>query len=144
MTQTNPDDEALRALLATSRTIAMVGASDKPARPSHGVMRALQQAGLRVLPVNPVLAGQTLLGEPVAAGLAELEGPVDIVDIFRNSDAALREVRVAISHMDRLAIKAVWLQIGVVNQEAAEEAAAAGLTVVMDRCLKVDYRRLLG
>lgn len=144
MTHTNPDDDALRALLETSRTIAMVGASDKPARPSHGVMRALQQAGFRVLPVNPGLAGQTLLGVPVAADLAELEGHVDIVDIFRNSDAALGEVRAAISHKDRLAIKAVWLQIGVVNREAAEEAAAAGLTVVMDRCLKVDYRRLLG
>lgn len=144
MAHTNPSDEALRALLGATRTVAMVGASAKPARPSHGVMRALQQKGLRIVPVNPGLAGQTLLGEPVAADLASVEGTVDIVDIFRNPQDALGVVRAAIAEKDRLAIKAVWLQIGVVNETAAEEAAHAGLEVVMDRCLKVDYGRLLG
>lgn len=143
MTHTNPNEERLREILENARTIALVGASDKPSRPSHGVMKALQGAGFRVYPVNPTLAGRSLLGERVAASLAELDQPIDIVDVFRNSEAALDAVRAAIAEKDRLAIGTVWLQIGVINEQAAQEAKAAGLNVVMNRCLKVDAMRLL-
>ncbi|HRN88461.1 CoA-binding protein [Hyphomicrobium sp.] len=144
MTHVNPSDDEIRNILQATRTIALVGASDKPSRPSNGVMRSLQAEGYRVIPVNPSLAGQTLLGERVAADLASIEEPVDIVDIFRNSEAALEVVRAAIGEKERLGIGAVWLQIGVINETAAREAAEAGLAVVMDLCLKVEQRRLMG
>lgn len=144
MIHTNPSDDSLQRILATARTIALVGASDKPSRPSHGVMAYLQGAGYRVIPVNPRLAGETLLGERAAADLASLDGPIDIVDVFRNSAAALDVVRAAIREKERLAIGTVWLQIGVINEMAAQEAVEAGLNVVMDLCLKVEHRRLLG
>ena len=144
MTHVNPTDDEIRTLLQATRTIALVGASDKPDRPSHGVMSYLQGVGYRVIPVNPGLAGRALLGERVAADLASIEGGVDIVDIFRNSEAAGEAVRAAIDEKDRLGIRAVWMQIGVINQEAAREAAEAGLTVVMDLCLKIEHRRLVG
>jgi predicted CoA-binding protein len=137
-------DAEIRKVLETSRTFAVVGASDDASRPSYGVMAYLQAEGYRIIPVNPTLAGKTLLGETVAADLASLEGPVDVVDIFRRPDAALEVVRAAIREKDRLAIKTVWMQIGVINETAAEEARAAGLTVIMDHCPKIEYARLLG
>lgn len=143
MSHTNPSDEKIREVLRNARTIAVVGASEKPFRPSHGVMSYLKAEGYRILPVNPNLAGETLLGERVAADLAELDRPVDIVDVFRNSEAAAGVVRAAIREKERLAISTVWLQIGVVNEQAAREAADAGLDVVMDRCLKIEVARLL-
>lgn len=143
MTHVNPDDGELREILRASRTIALVGATDKPERPSHYVMKYLQAAGYRVIPVNPILAGRTLLGEPVAADLAAIDRPVDIVDVFRKPEAALDVVRAVLKERNRLAIGTVWLQIGVVNEQAAAEAAGAGLTVVMDRCLKIEHGRLL-
>lgn len=143
MTHTNPSDDQVGEILRGARTIALVGASDNPDRASHYVMQYLQAQGYRVLPVNPALAGRTLLGEPVAADLAALDQPVDIVDVFRNSEAALEVVRAAVQEKDRLAIGTVWLQIGVVNEQAAREAAGAGLSVVMDRCLKIEHGRLL-
>jgi predicted CoA-binding protein len=115
----------------------MVGASDRPDRPSHGVMRFLQAHGYRVIPVNPALAGQALNGETVVAKLAEA-GLVDMVDIFRNSDAAGAITDEAIA----AGAKAVWMQLGVVNEAAAARARAAGLTVVMDHCPKIEITRL--
>jgi predicted CoA-binding protein len=136
-------DAEIRKVLEASRAFAVVGASDDASRPSYGVMAYLQAKGYRVLPVNPTLAGKTVLGERVAADLAALEGPVDVVDIFRRPDAALEAVHAAIAEKDRLAIKTVWMQIGVVNEQAAEAARAAGLTVIMDRCPKIEYARLM-
>ncbi len=129
--------EEIAALLDETRTIALVGASANPARASHGVMRFLQNHGYRVTPVNPGLAGQTLLGQTVVATLAEA-GPVDMVDIFRNSDAAGPVVDEAIA----AGAKSVWMQLGVVNKGAAERAEASGLKVVMDRCPKIEVARL--
>ncbi|HRN83620.1 MAG TPA: CoA-binding protein [Hyphomicrobium sp.] len=143
MTHVNPNDEEIRNILQATRTIALVGASEKPNRPSNGVMKYLQTEGYRVIPVNPLLAGKTLLGKRVVSDLASIEEPVDIVDIFRNSAAAGDAVRAAIEQKDRLGIGAVWMQIGVINEQAAREAAEAGLAVVMDLCLKIEQRRLM-
>jgi len=131
-------DEDIRELLISARTIAMVGASDRPNRPSHGVMRILQDHGYRVLPVNPQIAGQHVHGEFVWTELAQIGVPIDIVDIFRRPDAAGAAVDQAIL----AGAKAVWLQIGVINAEAAARAEAAGLKVVMDRCPAIELRRL--
>lgn len=132
------DDELIRQLLERVRTIAVVGASPKSGRASGGVMRFLQGCGYRCLPVNPQFAGQQLLGETVHADLASLPGPVDLVDIFRNSEAAAATVDEAIA----IGAPAVWLQLGVINEAAASRARAAGLTVVMDRCPAIDIPRL--
>jgi len=131
-------DADLAALLQGVKTIAMVGASANPARDSHGVMAFLQRQGYRVIPVNPGLAGQELLGETVAASLFDIEAPIDMVDIFRNSQAAGPIVDEAIA----AGAKAVWMQLGVINPEAAARAEAAGLTVVMNRCPKIEIPRL--
>lgn len=143
MTYIAPSDAVIADILRMQRTFAVVGASDDASRPSYGVMAYLQGKGYRLLPVNPTLAGKTLLGEVVAADLAALEGPIDVVDIFRRPDAALDVVRAAICEKDRLAIKTIWMQIGVINEIAAAEAQAAGLAVVMNRCPKIEYARLL-
>jgi len=130
--------EDIAELLTNARTIAMVGASDRPDRPSHGVMGFLQRHGYRVLPVNPQIAGQQVHGEPVARDLREIGAPIDIVDIFRRPQAAGEAVDEAIA----AGAKAVWLQLGIVNEEAAARAEAAGLKVVMDRCIKIEIMRL--
>lgn len=130
--------DELRSLLTRVHTIALVGASEKPQRPSHEVMAYLQRQGYRVIPVNPRLAGQSLLGETVYASLSDLPGPVDMADLFlapERTDAVIDE---AIA----LGIPAVWLQIGVINPAGAARASDAGLTVVMDRCPKQDIPRL--
>ncbi len=131
-------DQEISELLHYTRTIALVGASDRPGRPSYDVMRYLQEHGYRVFPVNPQLAGGRIHGEHVWADLAEIDDTIDLVDIFRNSAAAGEVVDQAIA----IGAKAVWLQIGVINHEAAARAEAAGLKVVMDRCPKIDIRRL--
>lgn len=131
-------DDDMRALLTGVRRIAMVGASAKPDRPSYGVMRFLLDHGWHVIPVNPGLAGQSILGQTVVASLSEIDPPVDMVDIFRNSEAAADAVDQAIAHRAR----AVWLQLGVINPVAAARAESAGLEVVMDRCPKIEIRRL--
>lgn len=143
MTYAPPSDPAIADILKAAKTFAVVGASNKLARPSYGVMRYLLANGYRVVPVNPGLAGQEIHGQPVVADLASISTPIDVVDVFRNSDAALDIVRAAIREKDRLAIKAVWMQIGVINEQAANEAAAAGLAVVMDRCPKIEHARLV-
>jgi uncharacterized protein len=131
-------DDDIRALLEGARTIALVGASDRPDRPSNGVMRTLQSHGYRVIPVNPQITGEHLHGEFVFRELAQLGDPIDIVDIFRNSAAAGEIVDQAIA----VGAKAVWMQLGVVNEAAAARAEAAGLKVVMDRCPAIELRRL--
>ena len=132
------DDAEIKALLESARTIAMVGASDRPDRPSYGVMKRLQDHGYRVIPVNPQITGEHVHGEFVFRELAQLGDPIDIVDIFRRPQAAGEAVDEAIA----IGAKAVWLQLGVINEEAAARAEAAGLKVVMDRCPAIDIPRL--
>ena len=131
-------DAEIAALLRDTRTIALVGASNRPDRASYGVMEFLLAKGYHVIPVNPVLAGETIHGESVAAALSEIAEPIDMVDIFRNSEAASEAVDEAIA----VGAKSVWMQLGVVNETAAARAEAAGLKVVMDRCPKIEIGRL--
>ncbi len=138
----NPSDAALAVLLASARVIAVVGASSKPERPVYAVMERLIAQGYTVVPVNPGQAGGEILGQKVHATLADVPAPADVVDIFRSSDAALGVVQDAIANKDRLGLKAVWMQIGLINDEAARLASRAGLTVVMDRCPKIELARL--
>lgn len=134
------DDAFIRGVLRRTRTIAMVGASPDWNRPSYFVMKYLQRKGFRMIPVNPRAAGQEILGETVAASLADIDAPVDMVDIFRNSEAAGPITDEAIA----VGAKTVWMQIGVRNDAAADRATEAGLNVVMDRCPKIEYSRLCG
>ena len=136
MPLTAPEDIA--GLLQSARTIAMVGASDRPDRASFGVMRFLQQHGYRVIPVNPRITGEHVHGEFVFRELSQLGDPIDIVDIFMNSANAGAVVDQAIA----VGAKAVWMQLGVIDHEAAARAEAAGLKVVMDHCPKIEIARL--
>ena len=131
-------DDEIADLLAHTRTIAMIGASDRPQRPSWGVMKFLQEHGYRVLPVNPQITGEHIHGEYVWRDLAQIGEPIDMVDIFRNSEAAAEAVDQAIA----AGAKSVWMQLGVVNEAAAAKAEAAGLKVVMDHCPKIEVARL--
>jgi len=131
-------DRDIADLLSRVRTIALVGASDRPSRPSYGVMKYLQSRGYRVFPVNPQITGEHVHGEYVWRELSQIGEQIDMVDIFRRSQAAGEAVDEAIA----VGSKAVWLQIGVINEEAAARAEAAGLQVVMDRCPKIDIPRL--
>lgn len=132
------DEGEIRELLASPRRIAVIGASPNPARASNEVLGFLVAQGHDVIAVNPGHAGKTIHGAPVVATLANVEPPADIVDIFRNSDDAGTAVDEAIVH----GAKAVWMQMGVINDAAAKRASAAGLTVVMDRCPMVEIPRL--
>jgi predicted CoA-binding protein len=131
-------DDEIAELLTNARTIAMVGASDRPDRASNAVMKFLQGRGYKVFPVNPTITGEHVHGEYVWRDLHQIGEPIDIVDIFRNSEAAGEAVDDAIA----VGAKAVWMQLGVINSEAAERAEAAGLKVVMDRCPKIEIARL--
>ena len=131
------DDRTVREILLSTRRIALVGASLNPARASHGVMRFLLDRGYDVVPVNPGHAGESLHGQAIVASLDEA-APFDMVDLFRASEHVLSPVRDAV----RLGARTVWMQLGVVNEGAAEEARAAGLAVVMDRCPKIEWGRL--
>ena len=134
----------LREILETTKVIALVGYSANPGRPSNMVARFLQAKGYRVIPVNPGLAGQEALGEVVRASLADIppEIPVDMVDIFRASGHVPEVVDAALAHLP--ALRVIWMQLGVMHEAAAEKARAAGKTVVMDRCPKIEYARLIG
>ncbi len=139
-------DALIAGILRRVRTIAMVGASPNWKRPSNFAMKYLQEKGYRVIPVNPRAAsgGVSILGERACASLDEAPAPVDMVDVFRGADAALEVTREAIRLREEKRIQVVWMQLGVRNDEAAAEAAAAGLTVIMDRCPKIEYGRLSG
>lgn len=136
----NYTDAYLRDILRRVKTIAMVGASTNWNRPSYFAMKYLQHKGYRVIPVNPTAAGQEVLGEKVYASLKDVPGKVDMVDIFRNSAAAGPIADEAIA----IGAPIVWMQLGVRNDEAAARAEAAGMTVVMNRCPKIEYGRLHG
>lgn len=137
-------DADVRAILERVKTFAVVGASAKAERPSYGVMGFLIKRGYVVRPVNPGIAGKTIHGQEVYASLAEVPAPVDVIDVFRTPDAALQVVRDAIAVKDKLGATVVWMQLGVINGQAAAEAQAAGFTVVMDRCPKIELSRLSG
>lgn len=130
--------EQLRKILETVRTIALVGASDKPTRPSHEVMAYLQGRGYRVIPVNPRLAGGTVLGETVYGNLAAIPNSIDMVDLFLAPDRTDAVIDAAIER----GIPVIWMQIGVINKEGAARAEAAGTSVVMDKCPKQEIPRL--
>ena len=131
-------DSYLRAILDSVRTIAVVGASPRRERPSHGVMAYLQRRGYRAIPVNPNAAGGTINGERCYASLAEVPEPIDMVDVFRRPEAAGGVVDDAI----RAGAKVVWMQLGVRDDDAAARAEAAGLKVVMNRCPAIEIPRL--
>jgi predicted CoA-binding protein len=134
------DDSYLAGIFSDTRTIALVGASPNPARPSYGVMRFLLSRGYRVIPVNPGQAGKEIHGQTVFARLADIPEPVDMVDVFRASEAVPGVVDEALALATRP--KVIWTQLGVRDDAAAAKAEAAGLKVVMDRCPAIDLPRL--
>ncbi|MGP1353538.1 MAG: CoA-binding protein [Parasphingopyxis sp.] len=131
-------DEELETLLTETKTIAVIGASAKPERASNGVTKFLIGRGFTVFPVNPGIAGQTIHGVEVRASLSDIDVPIDMVDIFRNSEAAGDAVDEAIA----AGAKSVWMQLGVINEDAAKRAEEAGLKVVMDKCPAQEMPRL--
>jgi len=137
-------DDYIAAILAGHRVFAFVGASASSNRPSTFAMKYLLSKGYTVIPVNPGAAGQEILGQRVYARLADVPGPVEIVDIFRSPEAALEATRDAIAVRDKLGVKVIWMQLGIKNDQAAAEAEAAGLKVVMNRCPKIEFGRLSG
>ena len=141
MTET-PSDDLLRRILREVKSFACVGVSPNPVRPSHYVARYLKLKGYRVVPVNPVQAGKELFGETVVRDLSEIEGGVDVIDIFRRPDAVPDIVDAALTMEPRP--KVIWMQIGVSHAEAAAKAEAEGLTVIQNRCPKIEYQRLFG
>lgn len=138
------DDEYLRGILNGVKTIVMVGASDNWNRPSFFAMKYLQKKGYRIIPVNPRAVGTEILGEKVIGDLRDVPGPIDMVDIFRNSEAAGQITDEAIALAKEKGIKVIWMQITVRNDAAAKRAEDAGLKVVMNRCPKIEYARLNG
>lgn len=138
-TATNPSDAVVRELLRKARTIAVVGLSNNVSRPSHVVAAYLQQHGYRILPVNPQLVGQTVLGEPCVAQLEDLHEPVDIVDVFRRTEDVLPVAASAVA----IGARCLWQQLGVAHVPAAAQVQSAGLVSVMDRCLKIEHARLM-
>jgi predicted CoA-binding protein len=133
----NPDNEEIRELLARTRTIAVVGLSPRPERPSHRIARRLQSWGYRVVPVRPAVS--EVLGEKAYPRLADVPGGIDLVDVFR----AAEQVGPIVDACIALGLRAIWIQEGIVNEPAAERAREAGMVVVMDRCISVEYRRLM-
>jgi len=133
----NPANEEIRDLLARTRTIAVVGLSPRPERPSHRIARRLQSWGYRVIPVRPAVS--EVLGEKAYPRLADVPHRIDLVDVFR----AAEQVGPIVEQCIALGLRAIWIQEGIVNEPAAERARAAGMLAVMDRCISVEYRRLM-
>ena len=144
MSELSYDDAHMRRILREVRTIAMVGASPIWVRPSNFAMKYLQGKGHKVIPLNPGQAGKEILGEPCYASVAEIPGTVDMIDIFRNSEAAGAVVNDILPIASEKKIRVIWMQLGIRNDNAAARAKAAGLTVIMDRCPKIEYGRLFG
>ena len=138
------EDDYIRGILREVRTIAMAGASANWVRPSSFAMKYLQGKGYKVIPLNPGQAGSQILGETCYASIADIPGPVDMVDIFRNSKAAGDVIDEALPMIEEKQIKIIWMQLGIRNDPAAKRAEAAGLNVIMDRCPKIEYGRLFG
>ena len=138
------EDDYIRGILREVRTIAMAGASANWVRPSSFAMKYLQGKGYKVIPLNPGQAGSQILGETCYASIADIPGPVDMVDIFRNSKAAGDVIDEALPMVEEKQIKIIWMQLGIRNDPAAKRAEAAGLNVIMDRCPKIEYGRLFG
>jgi hypothetical protein len=137
-------DTLIKTILRSVRTIAMVGASANEIRPSYFAMMYLLNKGYNVIPVNPGAAGKTILGQQVYASLKDVPAPVDMVDIFREAKFAPQIARETVAQKDRLGVKVLWMQLGVVSPEAEKIAADAGLTVIMDRCPKIEHGRFSG
>lgn len=135
-------DKCLKRILTTTRVIAVVGVSLNPVRPSYFVARYLTLKGFDIIPVNPGHAGETVFGRTVVARLSHIDRPVDMVDIFRRSEAVPEIVEEAVAHLRGL--KTIWMQIGVEHAGAAARAEAEGLSVIQDRCPKIEYQRLFG
>ncbi len=137
----NPSDDQIREILLSVRTIALLGASPKPERPSNGVMEFLFSKGYRVIPVNPGQVGKDIHGQRVVARLADIDEPVDMIDVFREPYSLPGIVDEVLAMQPRP--KVLWTQLGVVHEEAGNRAREAGLTVVMDRCPAIEYPRLI-
>jgi predicted CoA-binding protein len=137
-------DDYIKSILRLTKVIAMVGASGNEMRPSFFAMKYLLAKGFVIHPINPGMAGKDILGQKVYGSLKDVPAPVDMVDIFRTPDVAPAIVREALEEKDRLGVKTIWMQLGVVSEEAAKLAADAGLNVVMDRCPKIEYGRMSG
>ncbi|PPR09596.1 MAG: hypothetical protein CFH41_02297 [Alphaproteobacteria bacterium MarineAlpha11_Bin1] len=142
MNDFNYTDGLIRQILKRTSTIAMVGASGNWLRPSNFAMKYLQQKGYRVIPVNPISSGTDIHGETCYAELIDVPGPFEMVDIFRRSEEAGAFVDQAIDLKEEKGIQVIWMQLGVVDEDAADRARAAGLTVIMDRCPKIEFGRL--
>lgn len=138
----NYSDSFLKTILTRTKTVAIVGVSLNPVRPSYYVARYLSLKGFRVIPVNPGHAGKMLFGEVIQPDLASIDAPVDMVDIFRRSEAVPEIVEAALLHLPHLAT--IWMQIGVLHAAAAAQAEARGIDVIQDRCPKIEYQRLFG
>ena len=136
------DDAFLKSVLQRTKTVAVVGVSMNSVRPSYYVARYLGLKGFKVIPINPGHAGKMLFGQTVRASLSDIDEPVDMVDIFRRSEAVPPIVDEAMEHLTGL--KTIWMQIGVEHTEAAAKARAAGIDVIMNRCPKIEYQRLFG
>ena len=147
MTEPSYSDAELRRILNATKSIAMVGVSANTIRPSWFVGNYLSAKGFRIVPINPGIEGQTLFGATVRSGLDTIPGdedPIHMVDIFRRSEHVLPIVEDAIRHLGGRGLKCIWMQIGVINEEAAKLAEDAGIDVVMNRCPKMEYQRLVG
>ena len=134
----NPDE--IRKILEGARTVAVVGLSKKPERDSYRVAEYLKHKGYKIIPINPAYAGEEILGERVKASIEEVDEKVDIMDVFRKSEAVPEIAEAAIKKK----IPVVWLQLGIVHEEAARKMEQAGIKVVMDRCMKIEHGKLLG
>ena len=143
----NYTDKFLRELLSTTKTIAMVGVSVNEMRPSYFVARYLNLKGYRIVPINPGQAGKTLFGQMIYPSISEIPeevGPIDMVDIFRRAEHVDQIVDEAITALSARGLRCIWMQIGVINEDAEATAVAAGLDVVMNRCPKIEHQRLFG